>query len=251
VYDHRFTATYLDCVQRYAHRPEVLGALHQALQELAQQPFGNPRLQTHAVKRAQPGTSYVGNQGHRLVWRRVGNVIILLLFGEHDPVCRRAERLRLEIDDPRNVLRVVDEDPVAEQPVAYQQPREREGRLFMAWNDRASAGFGFEAQEIPVLRRLDTDSDLLALEKVMSPVAWERAMNLAMYAHPDGAQAASTVGAAAEAEADLAAPDAPAAVTDARIEGALADQSRSRELKPVGADELAGLLARPIEDGLP
>jgi hypothetical protein len=56
----------------------VQAALHQALQELAEQPFGNPHLQTHKVKKAQPDTftSRVGNQGHRLIWRRVGNVII-------------------------------------------------------------------------------------------------------------------------------------------------------------------------------
>src|SRR5690606_35635799 len=129
---HRYTATYLDCVRRYEHRPEVCEALRRALQELAVQPFGNPKLQTHAVKRAQPDTftSYVGNQGHRLIWRRVGNVIILLLFGEHDAVYRRAERLRLEIDDAKNVLRIFDEDPATERPVAYGQRRQSEGRLF-------------------------------------------------------------------------------------------------------------------------
>lgn len=88
VFDHRYTTTYLDCVRRYAHRSDVRDALHRALEELAVQPFGNPQLQTHAVKRAQPDTftSWVGNQGHRLIWRRVGNVIILLLFGEHATV---------------------------------------------------------------------------------------------------------------------------------------------------------------------
>jgi hypothetical protein len=250
LYDHRYTATYLDCVRRYEHRPEVCEALRRALQELAVQPFGNPTLQTHAVKRAQPDTftSYVGNQGHRLIWRRVGNVIILLLFGEHDAVYRRAERLRLEIDDSQNVLRVIDEDPVTERPVAYVQRRQAEGRLFMAWNDRALAECGFEEQEIPVLRRLDTDAELLALEHVMRPVAWERAMNLAMYAHPDGAEAASRASATSDSEADLAEPDPPAAEIDPDLTAALADRERSVELVPVAADELAELLARPIED---
>jgi hypothetical protein len=163
LYDHRYTATYLDCVRRYEPRPEV--------------------------------------------------------FGEHDAVYRRAERLRPEIDDSENTLRVVDEDPATEQPVRYDQRRQREGRLFMAWNDRALAEFGFEPQEIPVLRRLDTDGDLTALEPTMRPAAWERAMNLAMYGHPDGPEAA-----------------------------ALADPERSRDLPAVAADELADLLARPIED---
>ena len=248
MYDHRYTPTYLDCVRRYAHRPELLAELHEALQELAVDPFHSPKLQTHRVKRAQPDTftSYVGNQGHRLIWRRVGNVLILLLFGEHDPVYRRAERLRLEIDDTRNILQVIDEDPATEQPVVYQQRRQQEGRLFMAWNDRTLAEYGFEPQEIGVLRRLDTDDDLLALETRMRPQAWERAMNLAMYGHPDGEQAALAA-AAAEPTSDAAVDDRPAE-PDPRLVAALADAEASRTLPRVAPDELADLLARPIED---
>lgn len=262
MYDHRYTPTYLDCLKRYRHRPEVQAALHQTLQELAEQPFGNPKLQTHRVERAQPDTftSYVGNQGHRLIWRRVGNVLILLLFGEHDPVYRRAERLRLEIDDSRNVLRVVDEDPATEQPVVYGQRRQHEGTLFMAWNDRTLSGLGFEEQEIPILRRLDSEDELVALEKTMRPAAWERAMNLAIYGHPDGEQAALAASAAEQtsdaaedpgdtvAEPLVAGADPRPAGADPRLAEALADADRSREIPSVPAGELADLLARPIED---
>ncbi len=250
MYDHRYTATYLDCVKRYEKRPEILAALQSALQELAVQPFGNPKLQTHRVKRAQPNTftSYVGNQGHRLIWRRVGNVIILLLFGEHDPVYRRAERLRLEIDDTANVLRVLDEDPVTERPVVYEQRRRLEGRLFMAWNDRTLAGFGFEPQEITVLRQLDDEDDLVALEGRMRQEAWEKAMNLHLYGHPDGPEAALAASVAEETtDADSSGTDATED-DDPAIVAALADAERSRELPSVPADRLADLLSRPIED---
>ena len=248
MYDHRYTKPYIDCVQRYQQRPDVLAALHEALQQLAVQPFRNPKLQTHRVERAQPGTftSYVGSQGHRLIWRQVGNVIILLLFGEHDAVYQRAERLRLEVDDSANKLEVYDEDPATEQPVAYDRRRQQEGRLFMAWNDRALAGYGFEPQEIPVLRRLDTDDELTALSSTMRPDAWVRAMHLAMYGHPDG-QKAALAASAAETTSDA---DAAGQLTesDPRLVAALADAEASRELPKVAADELADLLARPIED---
>jgi hypothetical protein len=244
MYDHRYTPTFKDCVQRYQNRPEVQAALFQTLTELAIQPFGNPRLQTHAVKRAQPDTftSYVTNQGHRLIWRRVGSVAVLLLFGEHDAVYRRAERLRLEIDDSQNVLRVIDEDPVTGQHVPYTRRRADEGRLFMAWNNTELADFGFAPHEIDVLRRLNVDSDLLSLDAHMRPEAWRTAMNLAMYGDPRGEV---TPGTADEGPALTVEPPVP---IDDRLSAALRSTQSSPEFQPVPADRLAEWLARPIED---
>lgn len=65
---------------------------------------------------------------------------MLLLFGEHDAVYRRAERLRLEIDDTQNILRVIDEDPDTGKQLPYSRRRTEEGRLFMAWNNAELAG---------------------------------------------------------------------------------------------------------------
>ena len=60
MYDHRYTPTFKDCVDRYTNRPEILAALSRTLTELAIKPFGNPRLKTHAVKWAPDTfTSYV------------------------------------------------------------------------------------------------------------------------------------------------------------------------------------------------
>ncbi|MEV4720275.1 UvrD-helicase domain-containing protein [Micromonospora noduli] len=244
MYDHRFTPIFNDCVQRYQSRPEVLAALSQTLTELAVKPFGNPRLQTHAVRKAQPETftSYVTNQGHRLIWRRVGNVIVLLLFGEHDAVYRRAERLRLEVDDTQNVLRVIDEDPETGRDVPYAKRRTEEGRLFMAWNDAELAAFGFEAQEVKVLRRLNVDSELTSLDTHMRPEAWQMAMNLAMYGDPDGEPTAPVV----EDEPALVAE--PSTPVDEQLSEALSIPQTSPEFVPVPADRLAEWLAKPIED---
>jgi hypothetical protein len=247
MYDHRYTPTFKDCVQRYQNRPDVLAALSQTLTELALRPFGNPRLQTHAVKKAQPNTftSYVTNQGHRLIWRRVGNVVVLLLFGEHDAVYRRAERLRLEIDDSQNMLRVIDEDPRTGRDVPYVERRADEGRLFMAWTDAELAGFGFHGHEIGVLRRLNTDQDLTSLDGHMRPEAWQLAMNLAMYGAPDTEQATPDE---AVIEVQPAAEIETTTPADESVELALRDPRRSPEFVSVPADELAEVLSRPIED---
>ncbi|MER7271186.1 UvrD-helicase domain-containing protein [Micromonospora carbonacea] len=244
MFDHRFTPIFNDCVQRYHSRPEVLAALSQTLTELAVKPFGNPRLQTHAVRKAQPDTftSYVTNQGHRLIWRRVGNVIVLLLFGEHDAVYRRAERLRLEIDDTQNVLRVIDEDPETGRDVPYAKRRAEEGRLFMAWNDGELTAFGFAPHEIRVLRQLNEDADLTSLDRHMRQEAWQMAMNLAMYAEPNG----EPTNPAPEEEPALAAE--PSVPEDRRLAAALSTPRTSPEFVPVPADRLADWLARPIED---
>jgi hypothetical protein len=245
MYDHRYTPTFKDCVDRYLHRPEVLAALSQTLSELASKPFGNPRLQTHAVKRAQPDTytSYVTNHGHRLIWRRVGQVIVLLLFGEHDAVYRRAERLRLEIDDTQHILRVIDEDPGSGDRVPYQQRRADEGRLFMAWNDAELATFGFQQQETPILRRLNSDDDLTALDGRMRSEAWQTAMNLAMYGTADGS---ATTAPEDQDESPLTVE--PSTAPDPELAHALDAPAASREFVHVPADQLAEVLTRPIED---
>ncbi|BCJ37149.1 hypothetical protein Athai_46520 [Actinocatenispora thailandica] len=254
MYDHRYTATYQDCLERYRGRADVLASLSESLVELARQPFGNPKLETHRVKRAADDTftSHVGNHGHRLIWRRVDNVLILLLFGEHEAVYRRAERLRLEIDDSQNVLRVYDQDPVTERPVPYSERRSGEGRLFMAWNDRELTEFGLDADQISVLRRLDTEDELIVLDD-RHPDRWRTALNLITYANPDGratsvgtAEAAETEAAETEVGEEVTAdPTMPAGGT---LGAALRDTRSHREFVPVPADELARVLARPIED---
>jgi superfamily I DNA/RNA helicase len=243
MYDHRYTPTFQDCVQRYRQRADIQAALYQALSELARQPFGNPKLQTHAVKRAQPGTytSYVTNQGHRLIWRQVGNVVVLLLFGEHDAVYRRAERLRLEIDDRQNVLRVIDEDPATGARVPYAERRVDEGRLFMAWNDDELRAFGFTEREVTLLRKLNTDDDLLNFDGRIRPEAWQLAMNLTMYGTPEPTPVP-------DIEPAEQAVETPTPVEDEREAAALRDPRSSPEFVPVPADRLAELLSRPIED---
>lgn len=253
MYDIRVTKTYTDSIRKFEQRPDVLASLMVATTELTSQPFRNPRLQTHAVRNCPPGTytSYVGNRGHRIIWRLIQRVIVLLVVDEHDAAYRRAERLRLEIDDHQNVLRVVDADPATERRQPYEERRQYEGSLFMAWSNQDLIDMGFQDQEVPVLRRLDREDALLDLESFMRPEAFTTAYNLVAFGHPDGAEAAERIRRAREHdEADQPADEFFLAdeAEERSLVSALNEPASSRELVPVTADELARILAAPIED---
>ena len=99
MYSYVHTPSYNDCITAATKDARRTVDLMQTLAELARQPFGNPKLQSHRMHNAEGKTyiSYVGGpKGQRLIWRLIGKrTIALLLFGEHDPIERQAERLRL------------------------------------------------------------------------------------------------------------------------------------------------------------
>lgn len=250
-YQWRATPTYNDCLKRYDNDKETKAALFDAISALSEDPFNHPSLNTHRVKRAngKTYTSYVGHQGQRLIWRLIGsNVVVLLLFGEHDAVYRRAERLQLEIDDQVERVRVYDANPTTGEAQPYTERRQLEGTLFMAWTDEELESFGFHEHEVQVLRRLDAEGELLALEERMRPESFRTAMNLYLYNHPEGAVAAERRRAEREAEeASLPEPEVDE-TSDVALERALQRPASRAEFAPVGADELASVLSKPIED---
>lgn len=252
MYDTRYTKTFTDSLRKFHSRPEVLASLAITLDEVANQPFGNPRLQTHAVKNCPQGTytSYVGNNGHRLIWRLVDRVIVLLLIDEHDAAYQRAERIRLQIDDRQNDLRVIDVDPVTEGQQTYEERRQTEGTLFMAWSDRELASMGFQDQELPILRRLDSEHDLYDLEPRMRSDAFEVAYNLVAFGHPEGEAAAvrsRQIREAAERH-EPAVAEPGATNGDRELQRALADPASSRDVVSASLEDLQAILAAPIED---
>src|SRR4051794_37817741 len=105
-----YTETFTRDQRRFVAQRDVLADLTVTVAEIAQQPFKNPRLQTHRVRGAQAGvvTSYVGNQQHRVIWFKAGQTAVLLLFDRHDEAYRRASRLRVSFDGA-NAVRVVEE----------------------------------------------------------------------------------------------------------------------------------------------
>ncbi len=95
--------------------------------DLARQPFNNPSLQTHAMKGVtgeKRFISYVGgSKGRRLIWSRFNRAIVLLLYGEHDVVERKAERLVIELRRPDDAA-----SPSARWPRTPLSPDRRAGQ---------------------------------------------------------------------------------------------------------------------------
>ena len=247
-YQYLFTQTYTDSVRACGAEPKTAVALHDALARLGQDPFHDSSLQTHRVKGAKHKlyTSYV-DQSHRLIWHEVNRTIVLLLFGDHDPVYRRAERLSLVLE-PDGSARVWDEHPTTAEPVPYVERRAQEGALFMAWTDDELGGFGFEPQEVIVLRRLQTEAELLDLEARMRSDAFQTAFNLVAFGHPDGEAAALAAVAAEEPAPAFVLEAEQDAKAEQELERRLHDELSRGEFAPVAADALADALSRPIED---
>ena len=244
MYQYFFTPSYNDCLKQYESDPEFTKALVRVLPKFAADPLRDPALNTHRVKRAagKTYTSYVGGRGHRIIWRLVNRTVVFLLVGEHDAVYERAERIRVEIDLDEDLARVYDEDPRSRETVPYQSRRQREGVLFMPWTDQDLTSYGFEEHEVSVLRSLQSQDELLALEEHMRADAWYTAFNLVAYGHPDG-EVTQPVAERTEAV------DADAEVSDEQgLERAISAKVSRAEFAPVAVEALETVLSRPIED---
>lgn len=244
VYTDRFNA----CIAEYSKRdPRYLAELMETVAELSRRPFGNPSLRTHdmkAVKGEKRFISYVGgSKGRRLIWSRFNRAIVLLLYGEHD-VEEQAERLVITHEGHDGGLTITERAEVAagaggHQPAAAPEP----GQLFVAWTDAELQALGFADHEIPVLRKLDTDDELLDLG--LSDSSFELAYNLLAYQDPLGP---------ARRRADEA---QQAAIEEQTRELRAEEREREREVTatsarkhflPVSDEELRELLAAPVED---
>jgi hypothetical protein len=250
------TPMYAACIRERSHDQRVLADLMLALEELATKPFDNPRLQTHAMK-GVPGAqktfiSYVGNRGHRLIWRRLNELIVLLLFGEHDPIERRAERLDFEIDKETGGVRVVEisyEQRSAEpQTTPAGGPAARPGTLFMAWTDDELRTMGFTDIEVATLRVIDNDDELLALEDRMRPDGYQRALNLYLDLQPAGDEQvelridATTSGEHRKRIAEGVDPQ------ERELERRVRLPASRETFDVVAREDFAEILAKPIED---
>jgi hypothetical protein len=243
---------FLGCIRDFQQRdPRYLAELWETVIELGRQPFGNPILQTHRMQ-GVPGekrfiTDVGGRKGRRLIWSQFNRTFVLLLFGEHDVVERQGERLEL-VEDPETggieiVERTVVEDGVgAGAPAAL--PAAEPGQLFMAWTDAELAGFGFLDHEVPILRRLDHEDELLEL--TMRDEAMETAVNLVAYQNPDG-KAADQVPATRRREFEK---QTRSVVDDEELEleRKVASPRSRKHFAPTSVEALKEVMAKPIED---
>lgn len=243
VYTDRFNA----CIADYSKRdPRYLAELMETIAELSKRPFGNPKLQTHGMK-AVAGEkrfiSYVGgSKGRRLIWSRFNRAIVLLLYGEHE-IEEEAERLVITSQGHEGGLTIIERAATAAAPRQEPTAEEEPGQLFVAWTDAELRTLGFAEHEVPVLRKLDTEEELLELG--LSEASFERAYNLLAYQDP--------LGPAAEHADDRQQESIEAQTRELRpeerdLEAQVRTPAARKHFLPVSDEELRELLAAPVED---
>lgn len=243
--------TFWDSVMSLSRDDQYRGQLLETMLELRRQPFRNPKLQTHDVGKARNGrpifSSDVGGRrsDRRLVWQYVNETVVLLLYGTH-AVQDRAKRMRIDLDEMQRVVTIYEQSTVTDAEQSYQDYRQRVGRAFMAWTDGELEGFGFTSAEVPVLRTLDEQEELLELEADMAPASFDRALNLLTWGHPDG-EVASRAATAEQEQTPEAEPPEPTA-QDRELERQLRDPRAGAWFSRTEPEYLQEILDQPIED---
>src|SRR5690606_25241935 len=244
-YDVYEAPSFWDSARAIRRDDDYKAALMDTLIELRQQPFRNPKLHTHDVGRGINGkkvfSSDVGGRrsDRRLVWQIFDKTIVVLLYGTH-AVQERAKRMKVAFDPAERVVSIYERAPDTGVERPYLAQRQEIGTLFMAWTDAELADLGFNEPTVKILRGLDTDEQLLALEDRLDGETFERAFNLVAYGNVQGR------------------PPAPGPVEEAD-EPEVTDEDReiARQLEDVRAGGwftqtepafLAEVLTRPIED---
>ena len=242
--------TFWDCYRAMRRDDPHKAALMDALAELEEQPFRNPRLQTHDVGRARNGkpvfSSDVGGRGtdRRLVWQLLNETVVVLLYGTH-AVQERAKRMRIDFDVDDRVVVVVEERPDTGVEERYERQRVQVGKAFMAWTDAELAGFGFTDDEVARLRAFETEDDFLDAEASFHGTSFERAFNLLTTGHPEGDAAAR---AEREAEVLVEAEEPEVTEADRELERQLQDVRAGAWFTRAEPEFLQEVIDQPIED---
>lgn len=249
-YDVVEAQSFWDCVLSLRNDDRYRADLLDTMLELRAAPFQNPILQSHKVGKAKNGrdiwSSDVGGRksDRRVIWQLLGNTVVLLLYGTH-AVQERAKRMRIDFDEVDRVVTIFEEAPddrLQERP--YQVQRQVVGRLFMAWTDDELRALGFSDHLVPILRRLDTDDDLMVLDGEMARDDFTRAFNLVAYGHPDGERAVPV------AEFEVVPDESASPATDAErdLEAQLQDRRGGAWFTRTEPEYLREVLDAPIED---
>jgi hypothetical protein len=221
------------------------------LLELRRQPFKNPKLQTHDVGKAKNGklifSSDVGGRrsDRRLIWQLINQTVVVLLYGTH-AVQDRAKRLHIDFDPADKVVTIYEQAQDTGTERAYQEQRQQVGKAFMAWTDDELVAVGFKPTVVAVLRRLDDRDELLDLTDDLSEADLERAFNLLVFGHPEGEVAAQEATESRPIPAEAEEPTPTEA--DVELEKQLQDPQAGGWFTRIDPEQLAEILAAPIED---
>lgn len=222
-------------------------ALMDTMTDLGRKPFDNPKLHTHGVGEAGNGKKiYASDVGgrksdRRVVWQLFNQTIVLFLYGSHK-IYDRAKRMRIEFDPNEAAYTIIEREPHSGKDRRYDQRRARTGKLFLAWTDSELRSFGFPHHILTMLRKLDSEDDLL--EQELGDEYFERCYNLVAHGHPEGElAAASLIG-------ELEENPVPPEVTeeDRNVERHLQEDTMAPWFTRTEPEYLAEIMGRPIED---
>ncbi len=224
-------------------------ALVDTIGELRRQPFQNSKLSTHQVGEAGNGKKIYASDvagrksNRRVVWQLFSQTIVLFLYGSHR-IYDRIKRMRVEFDPEEQAYIIVEREPVSGVDKRYHQHRDKAGKLFMAWTDNELRSFGLPDRMISNLRLLDSDDDLLNLDRELGDKYFERCYNLVAHGHPDGEEAAVSM--IAEVEEDPTPPETTE--EDREVERHLQEDNMAPWFTRTEPEYLAEIMDHPIED---
>lgn len=241
--------SFWDCVIALQRDETHQAALLETLTQLRIRPFQNPKLQTHYVGTALNGkkiySSDVGGRAsdRRLVWQLFNDTIVVLLYGTH-AVQRRAKRMRIDFDPAERVVTVFEQTESSGGERPYHVARDQVGKLFMSWTDSELNSYGLPEPTVQVLRRVQTESELLDLQDAMAPPHFELAYNLIAHGHPEPEEAALALANEVRALADQPEPTPE----DVDLGRKLADPKIGALFISTEPEFLKEILSKPIED---
>ena len=243
-YQIRFAPTFRKSLSQAPADDQYKEVLPEVYIELAEQPFKNPKLQTHQLKGA-PRNTFTTDVGgrqsdRRIAWRLVNRTIVLLLYGTH-AIQGRACRMSLEIDDSTDTLNVHEPAMDGGSEPTFAPRRALQGRCFRMWTDPELSEMGFASDAVQKLRAANTDEDVEQLEAILGA----RVVNLYLYQHVDGEEAAKRqrelmlVPDPAQPESDP---------SDVALEAAVLSPQAADDFLALSADVAEQVLDKPIED---
>jgi hypothetical protein len=243
---------FLGCVRDFQQRdPRYLAELWETVIELGRQPFGNPILQTHRMQGVSGEKRFItdvgaaragGSSGRSSTARSCCCSSASTTWSNARASGSSWSRTRRPAASRSSSGRSSMTGRALRLPAA--PPAAEPGQLFMAWTDAELAGFGFLDHEVPVLRRLDHEDELLEL--TMRDEAMETAVNLVAYQNPDG-KAADQVPASRQREFEK---QTRSVVDDQELEleRKVASPRSRKHFAPTSVEALKEVMAKPIED---
>ena len=111
------------------------------------------------------------DDNYRLIWAHIQvrgkpDQILFLYVDKHDPAYKKARRLRFQMNEGLvQVVEVVESSQGEPEAQPERKVRPEVGKLFLPFRDEELLNYGVPEDLLPLVRRLDTEDELFALER--------------------------------------------------------------------------------------